>query len=224
MIAEHNSYEQQLEERYGPADSINDWHWPIIDKGAFGAEDGPLYDWVTSHKELYLKYCKKFDVVVQAGGNCGMYPRLFSDMFRMVYTFEPDPLNFYALTRNCQKDNIVKIQAAVGFTHELVSVAPSTDKTNIGMHRVVKDETSGWVPTLRIDDLALKQCDLIQLDTEGCEYNAILGAVETISRFRPVLALENSLGDKESFLREQMRYRLVERSRLDVIYIPEEHV
>ena len=70
-------------------------------------------------------------------------------------------------------------------------------------------EDAGTIPVIAIDTLNLRSCDLIQLDIEGGEYNALLGAVETIKEFKPVICLEwfenqekllsilNSLGYKE---------------------------
>ena len=45
-------------------------------------------------------YSEQKRVVVQAGGNAGMYVRMYEDIFDTVYTFEPDPLNFYCLTKH----------------------------------------------------------------------------------------------------------------------------
>src|SRR6056300_829158 len=84
------------------------------DGGAFGSEqDGPLFDWIQDHKQ-FMEKVKKFDVVVQAGGCCGMYPRFYKNYFKEVYTFEPDVLNFYCLDENCQGDWYHKYHGALG--------------------------------------------------------------------------------------------------------------
>jgi len=46
------------------------------------------------------------------------------------------------------------------------------------------------VNTIKIDDLNLKP-DLIKLDIEGYEYKALLGAVKTIKKFKPIIYIEN---------------------------------
>jgi hypothetical protein len=48
----------------------------------------------------------------------------------------------------------------------------------------------GYLPLLSIDSLNLPECDLIQLDVEGYELNALLGAVETIKKYKPALCIE----------------------------------
>jgi FkbM family methyltransferase len=173
-------------------DGMSRWLWPATDSGAW---DGPSMEWVTTHRDGYLKYCKKFDVVVQAGGNCGLYPALLSNHFSRVYTFEPDALNFHCLVHNCQSPNIFKFNAALGETNKQLFLYQS-DGSNVGMH-VVSDNPEKYssprvshIPTFTIDQLVLDTCDLIQLDCEGYEPNIILGALETIEKFKPVIVLE----------------------------------
>lgn len=178
------NYDKDVKLRSMLIDGVAPWVWPKDDVGAW---EGPKNDW-PQIKQGIIDYVKKFNVVVQAGGNCGMYPRLLSNMFQTVYTFEPDPLNFHCLVHNCQKDNIIKINAALGETNKLLRVVPLNNE-NVGMHKV-QDDGVRITPTFTIDQLALTQCDLIQLDCEGYEPNVVLGAMETISTFKPVIILE----------------------------------
>lgn len=157
-----------------------------------------LDGWFDYFKSEYMKYVKNTDVVIQAGGFCGIHPRLFSDIFNIVYTFEPDPLNFFCLTLNCQKDNIVKTQGALGKTHEMISVVRTCD-TNKGMNVVLATDDAA-IPTHVIDDFNLRSCDLIQLDVEGYEYNILQGAENTIKKFKPVITVEDTNQNIEKYL------------------------
>lgn len=130
-------------------------------------------------------------VAVQAGGNLGLFPKRLAKKFRAVYTFEPDPENFAKLMHNAPEANIVKLQAAVGAERALVSTVKARRDGKPNVHEGVTHISGpGMIPTLRIDDLGLSVCDLIYLDTEGCELDGLNGAVETIARCRPVIALE----------------------------------
>lgn len=192
-------------------DGIKDWY-KIKDDGAFtDIIDG----WKNSNKEIYLKHTKKFDVVVQAGGYCGIFPRLLSQLFNVVYTFEPDPMNFHCLTINCPVDNVIKIQGALGENHEMVSVVRNHER-NRGMNTVISIRGS-MVPTFRIDDLILPECDLIQLDTEGYEYKILLGAMTTIETFKPAIIVEDTNSSIENFL-FQYDYRKCGVSDRDTVY------
>lgn len=194
-------FDDKVRVREESIDGVSQWMWPKTDTGAW---DGPSAEWVRSHKDGYLKHCKKFDVVVQAGGNCGLYPMLFSQYFSRVYTFEPDPLNFHCLVNNCQKPNIFKFNAALGETNKLLHIY-NGNESNVGCHTVGDDPDKyatkqSYIPTLTIDQLALDACDLIQLDCEGYEPNVILGAMDTIGRFKPVISLETTNGETDMLL------------------------
>jgi len=53
------------------------------------------------------------------------------------------------------------------------------------------------VDLITIDSLALKRLDLLKLDIEGMELEAIAGADETLRRHKPVLLVESIKSDKE---------------------------
>jgi FkbM family methyltransferase len=196
-------FNDKVRVREESVDGVSHWMWPKTDTGAW---DGPSAEWVNSHKDGYLKFCKKFDVVVQAGGNCGLYPMLFSQYFSRVYTFEPDPLNFHCLVNNCQKPNIFKFNAALGEMNKLLHIY-NGNEGNVGCHTVGDDPNryttlQSFIPTMTIDQLALDHCDLIQLDCEGYEPNIIVGAMDTISRFKPVISLETANRETDAILIE----------------------
>lgn len=156
--------------------------------------------WRDFFKDKYMEHVRKKDIVIQAGGYCGVFPRLFSDIFKLVYTFEPDPLNFYCLVQNCQKDNIIKAQGALGNNRSSVSLY-RTHTYNKGMN-VVREEINSFIPSYRIDDLNLSTCDLIQLDVEGYEYNILMGAQNTIKQYKPVITVEDTNHIIEKYLHD----------------------
>ena len=158
------------------------WWWPQTDQRC--------WDYMQSHPDVpqLISEFVPIDqrrVVVQAGGNCGFYPRQYAELFDRVYTFEPDWLNFYCLNLNVPNSNVVKIQSCLGDKHQTVGL--NIKSINRGKNFV---DGLGVYPMLRIDDLALDQCDLIQLDIEGYEYYALLGAAKTIEQFHPVIVVE----------------------------------
>jgi FkbM family methyltransferase len=122
-------------------------------------------------------------VMVQAGGNCGQYVKQFSQRFETVYTFEPDPINFLCLTLNCN-NNVIKTQACVGNERKFVNINRGHDSGAIHV------SGQGNIPTVIIDDMNLPACDLIQLDIEGYEYFALLGAQRTIEQYHPLIMVE----------------------------------
>jgi len=161
------------------------WVWPLADEASYGAQ--------ISHSGLVQNLLPHVDnkkIVIQAGGNCGIVPSEFSEHFDMVYTFEPDPINFYCLVQNASNPNVIKIQGCLG-----------NDTTPVNVQQLIRGDLPhdiggvhvngvGLTPVFRIDDLNLPHCDLIQLDVEGYELNALLGAIETIEKYKPLICVE----------------------------------
>lgn len=174
--------------------------------------------WIVSGKNAYMEHVKEKRVCVQAGGYCGIFPKLLSQLFDTVYTFEPDPDNFYCLTLNCQNVNIIKNQAALGEKHEMINVVRRVD-SNRGMNVVVPNygDAALSIPTYRIDDLKLSHCDLIMLDVEGYEIFILRGAEETIAKFKPVVVVEDTNMNIEELLK---KYGYTKRSTThrDTVY------
>jgi FkbM family methyltransferase len=198
--------------RHDDVAGVAPWLWIHSDGGAW---EGPKSDWEDSHLDAIKLHVEDFRICIQAGGNQGMYPRLLKQHFEHVYTFEPDPLNFYCLTYNCQDDNIYKMQAALGSETGLARVN-RLSMQNTGCHTVSTDGDC-FVPMITIDTLNLPHCGYMQLDLELYELNAIRGAAKTIERFKPVIQCENGNDQIMDFLKP-FGYEIVGYSRADTIY------
>ena len=182
-----------------------------------------LFHEVTALEEFVFPRMTKFDTVVQAGGNVGIFPRKLAGKFKTVYTFEPNHDNFECLVKNVTNRNVIKFQAVLGNTRELVNVEVP-DSANMGKNFV---KGSGFVPTVRIDDLALNECDLLYLDIEGFELEALKGAIETLVKFHPAIAIEENVccqrygvaeGETGKWL-QQFGYKEVKKYYSDILYL-----
>ena len=200
-------------ERDDDIDGVKKWLWI---KGDTGLWDGPAQNWKDHHKANIKKYVKGRSVVVQAGGGAGMYPRLLSNMFSVVYTFEPDDSNFHCLAHNCYGKKVVMFNTAVGDFNSLVSVKRGNE-SNRGTHKVEEQDDS-YIPQLTIDTIKYRYCDLIWLDTEGYEGQALKGAMETIHKFKPVIMAER--GNKVEEWLDGLGYEKVDQSSADTIFKP----
>jgi len=139
-------------------------------------------------KPTIERYCRTpRRSAVQAGGHIGLFPRELSKMFGAVYTFEPHSENFACLVRNANADNVFPMRAFVGDIRgsKELQLGKST-----GGHAVGKG--AGLIPTFRIDDLALDDCDLLLLDLEGYEFYALIGAMLTIAISKPLIICEEN--------------------------------
>lgn len=192
--------------------------WPADDIGCAAVVFKTLSD-----LDAALNACGRKRVAIQAGGNAGVWPKHLAGIFDTVYTFEPDPLNFWCLAQNCPEPNIIKMQAALGCERGLIGL--SREQGNSGAHYVIQ---GGAIPTLRIDDLGLTACDLICLDIEGSEMNALTGGIATILAHKPVIHIEDKglsmkygteRGEVVRWLIDQVDYKVIARPNNDVILV-----
>lgn len=163
--------------------SSDGWLMPFKDRGFVG-DQHTLFD-LDDH---VFPHCEQKRVAVQAGSGIGMWPARLAENFDYVYTFEPNPELYYVATRNSPQGNIFRYQAALGNERGMVDMSWGFSRDNYGGFYVTG---KGPIPTLRIDDLALENVDLIMIDIEGAELEAFKGAEQTIKRCKPVLVWES---------------------------------
>lgn len=171
--------------------------------------------------DVVLKYARGRDLCVQAGGHAGFWPKRLAESFRIVHTFEPEPLLYQCLIRNSKAEgervgDIVAYPAGLGAVN---SQARFKSHCSAGSWRV--DEAGETeVQLVALDSLTLTACDAIMLDIEGYEVKALRGAAQTIAQFKPVILCEllpRSKIEIEDWLRKN-GYALAERYGRDGIY------
>ena len=170
-----------------------------------------------------LDLCKQFRTVIQAGGNVGVYPMALAQRFQRVYTVEPDAANYEALAINtASQPRVVIRRAAFGQDHGKAAI-DQIYPDNIGAHQIKDGNEFDVLP---IDNLGVTDCDLLQLDVEGSEHQAILGAIATIEASWPVITLElKGHGERYGYTDEDtinlladMGYKIADRVNRDVIF------
>jgi FkbM family methyltransferase len=143
---------------------------------------------------------KEGDIVIDAGGCWGDTALYFAAKIGKkgaVYSFEFIPSNVAIFKKN------INLNPHLKETINLVE-NPVWEKSGVEMYyldngpasKVSFNEISAGnnkVRTKSIDDLVLEKniqkIDFIKMDIEGAEPNALKGAVDTIKRFKPVLAI-----------------------------------
>lgn len=127
--------------------------------------------------------------VVQAGGAAGVWPLEFSRFFENVDSFEPNPALRECFVRNIGNRTNIHLHEHGLWKEGCTGTLVEYDARNMGAWYFKPDKSGDiWVNT--IDYFGFDDVDLIQLDIEGAEYEALLGAVETLEECRPVLCLE----------------------------------
>jgi FkbM family methyltransferase len=154
---------------------------------------------------------------VQAGGHVGLWPLRLAAKFQTVHTFEPDAACYEALIRNAP--NVHAYNAALGATD---GPARLRLHRRSGSAKVVTEpnERDEHVFMRTVDSLTLTDCDLICLDVEGSEIEALRGAVQTIAATSPVIYVEMLPGHRDalSAYLTSIGYEMRKRIHSDAIW------
>lgn len=133
---------------------------------------------------------------IDAGAHIGTWAKPLSGYFEHVVSIEPHPGLASLLRANLGPalgQNVRVIEAAVWRECGMVDLKAGGGQ-NSGQAHIADDGKSDdvllRVPTITIDALELPGCDLIKLDVEGAEFDAIHGGETTIRSHRPVIVLE----------------------------------
>jgi FkbM family methyltransferase len=191
-------------------------YWPDYDhkpEACFKRVMGRITD-----QDFAIGYAREHRVCVQAGGHAGLWPKRLAAKFDLVYTFEPDPILYRCLELNIKGDRKIRpYQQALATEEGQLALRPHV---SAGSWRI---DDEGTVPVwgTTIDNLALEACDVIYLDVEGYEVEALKGAEETIKRFAPVIHVEELPRSKDDIRAHmaRLKYRLVKTIHADAVYI-----
>lgn len=173
-----------------------------------------------------IDLCKKRRTAVQAGGNIGLWPKKMAKCFQHVHTFEPDPQSRECLLANVASRNNVTVHPfALSDSEGPCDVLHS----GLGSHHIVSESSqfTSVASTKTVDSYNFTDVDLLQLDVEGYEWHALVGAWRTVQRYHPVIQLEYRnftarYGKSDAMIDEMLvkeGYKLVSRQPgSDVVY------
>jgi FkbM family methyltransferase len=177
----------------------------ILEEGSYQPNEGDL---LLGILELKRQYAGDGVLAIDGGANIGVFTvdwaRAMTNWGRVV-AFEPQERIYYALAGNITMNNCFNaaaVHAALG-NHDGTIPMPvpdysiysnfgglSLNGSNENFGQEIKDYAN--VRCLRIDSLNLERCDLIKLDIEGMELDALQGAEATIELHRPVIVAEHT--------------------------------
>ena len=130
------------------------------------------------------------DCGAYVGDTINNFIRLTGGNYKKIYTFEPDKLIYKKLMANIRKAGWEKILAYnIGVYKEkaVLSFESGENGTEMSNHISVLGNIEVEVDSL--DNIVDGEIDLIKMDIEGAEYDALLGCKKLISRYKPVLAV-----------------------------------
>jgi FkbM family methyltransferase len=175
---------------------VHSWFLPDYDKHY---EEWMNINNETTYQRLQREYAlnqvKNFRTAIDIGGNIGFWSRDFCDRFENVIIFEPDTSNIECLEANLSdKQNYVLHKVGLGSMEEVKTFYKSL--TTSGGHSFFRDQVfedqveESQLQIKRLDDYEYKDVGLIKIDTQGSEYDILLGAEQTLFENDCVLNVE----------------------------------
>lgn len=130
---------------------------------------------------------------IDIGANIGYHSIYMSKKFKQVYSFEPQKEIFNILNLNIKKNNITNIityNNAVGNENKEIKLSCSNNSIHNSIKKIDEDGCES-VNMVRLDNIQeLNNISYIKIDVEGYEYNVLLGAINLIKKYRPIIIFE----------------------------------
>ncbi|NRA97711.1 MAG: FkbM family methyltransferase [Planctomycetes bacterium] len=191
--------------------------------------------WEKTVTKRILDQIQPHSVALDVGAHIGTHSILMGQAvgpWGRVYAFEPQRKLFRELVQNLRLnglDNVVPLRYALGTGPARIIEMNVATESNEGGTAV---GTGGDPAELRsLDDFRFEDVSLIKIDVEGFEMEVLRGALETISRSRPVLIIEihgaNGTADQQARYRATqdyvrgLGYRPVLIRHADWLFLPE---
>jgi FkbM family methyltransferase len=160
--------------------------------------------------EFLFDIIKKSNVIIDAGAHAGSHTIIYKyiNPEAIIHCFEPQLYMYTLLKHNILKNDLQDVYA---YNNALANKKAETTLTgkisdgaakNMDIHYGgniysnlggIKIGSGGEkINTITIDSLNLESCDFIKMDVEGFEPIVLLGAIETIKKFKPTILFENN--------------------------------
>ena len=177
------------------------------------------------------RYVKPGMAVVDIGANIGRLTMLMASLVEpsgRVIAVEPNPENIKLLEASRRVngfDHVLVIQAAAGRRIALLALNVSYSNGMTGELPSDSDAifASRPVPCFALDAIlpSDRPINLVKIDTEGAELNALIGMSQTVARDRPIIVSEFSPGMLPGISHcsgpEYLRYLIAQGYRIGVI-------
>ena len=142
----------------------------------------------------WLKNKIKFNNVVDVGAYLGNHSVYFSNYFKGVVSFEPNPYSYDLLKINTKQKKNIKIYN-FGLSNKNSTEDFYNYEFNHGGSSVIKSKKTPYTKHrakfYSFDKLNLKKkIDLIKIDVEGNELNVLKGMKGTIQKSSPIILFE----------------------------------
>ncbi len=205
------------------------WGNFLLIRGDLISEYVNLYgEWCEGEVELFARLLPEDGVAIEVGSNIGMHATPLSHFCRKgkLFCYEPQRVVFQILCANLALNNRLNVIArpcAVGAENAVIEIESGACDApwNYGAFSLARGYSAEGlyrgavakepVQLVRLDDdmaaHAIGRLDLLKIDSEGCETEALRGASALIARFKPYIFVENNAPERFDSVLDDIRGR-----------------
>ena len=201
-------------------------------------DEGVWEEWLHSVFEANID---KENVVLDIGANIGAHTLKMSSLAKQVHSFEPFPTSNALLNENISLNNITNVTThkfALG-NESCTSNYLWVSENNFGAaglqlskeprNRTSTDFDSGKdieVSVTTLDQFCkrkyIEEIHLIKMDVEGMELDVLLGGIDCIKKYKPIIVMEiwggNPFGSSKAKLLKDLGYNMMQIKSPDYIF------
>lgn len=158
-------------------------------------KNGNIYESDLVNKIL-REYIEKSKVIVDVGANIGTHCVSYGNMNNncKIYAFEPQKELFEILSKNVKLNNLentIKLyNKALGHKFDKLNLQPVPENQPFNKGGTGIGVGGEECEVVTLDSLNLDSCDFIKMDVEGAEPLVIMGGIDTIKSYKPVIMFE----------------------------------
>lgn len=153
--------------------------------------------------EILKPYISEAHLIIDIGSSIGIRPVYYSKINPSIgiYCFEPRDNLFCLLTKNLTENNIlntVLLNNMLGHVCGTIRlplfdkvICDHNDIIQLGNGSIIGYENEP-IHFVTLDSLKLLSCDIIFIDLRGFDYLVLLGGLNTIKKFKPIICIKYS--------------------------------
>jgi len=173
--------------------------------------------------EWAIPYVNNFRTYIDIGASVGNTSVPYLNKFQKVIAFEPNPESYAKLTMN---PTLTCFNFALS-NKEGISVLKIPSQTMNPEHgSIARRRNDAWngpcfnVQTKLLDSFNFIDVDFIKIDVEQGELEVVLGAMETIKKYRPTVFFENKRNENDYLIElfQGLNYSFVKHKSDTVVY------
>ena len=162
--------------------------------------------------EFIKPYISDANLIIDIGSGLGIRSVYYTKINPSVgiYCFEPRENLFCLLTKNLTENNIlntVLMNNMIGHVCGLVRlpiidkiICDHNDIIQLGNGSIIGSENDP-IHFVTLDSLKLLSCNIIFIDLKGFDYLVLLGGLNTIKKFKPIICLKYSKKETEEIFK-----------------------